>query len=399
MGSNRAAIYRLSAARAISVTGSQVAMIALTYRVYELTDSAVWVSGVFLATFAFMGVLTPIGGWLGDRYDRRVIMIASDLGAAAVFAALAFADEPWLLIALALVATICEMPFLPASQAAIPNLASDEDLAWANGLVSQAFSLGITVGPLIGGVLVGAIGTGAAFGINAASFVLSAALVWSVRVRFQQRRTAAGAPAPAVPFSEGARVAWRVRTLRLLILSEVVAWSVVGWAMVSDAPLADLFGTGAIGFAALIAFWGVGMLIGSAVAGRRLGQRPIEAAVYLGAMIVTGLGVAACGLSPWFWLILVLSILGGAGSGAGNVARQTLLQRTVPDRVRSRVFAVAEVTASISFTLGLAVAGPVIESIGVQRAYVLSGAVFLLGAAVLIPLVRHPDPPADPASA
>ena len=399
MGSHRAAIYRLSAARAISVTGSQIAMIALTYRVYQLTDSAVWVSAVFLATFAFMGVLTPIGGWLGDRYDRRTIMIASDLGAAAVFVALAFADQPWLLIVLALVATICEMPFLPASQAAIPNLASDEDLAWANGLVSQAFSLGITVGPLIGGVLVGAVGTGAAFGINAASFVLSAALVWSVRVRFQERRVAAGAAAPAVPFSEGARVAWRVRTLRLLILSEVVAWSVVGWAMVSDAPLADLFGTGAIGFAALIAFWGVGMLLGSAVAGRRLGQRPIEAAVYLGAMIATGLGVAACGLSPWFWLILVLSVLGGAGSGAGNVARQTLLQRTVPDHVRSRVFAVAEVTASVSFTLGLAVAGPVIESIGVQRAYVLSGAVFLFGAAILIPLVRTPDAPEGPAAA
>ena len=397
MSASRAAIYRLGVARAISMTGTQIANVALTYRVYELTHSAVWVSGVFLATFALMGLLMPIGGWLGDRFDRRVIMIASDLGSAAAFAALAFADSPAVLIAIALVATVCEMPFLPASGAAIPNLAGDEDLAWANGLVTQAVSVGITVGPLIGGVLVGAVGAGSAFGINAVSFLLSAALVWSVRMGFQERR-APGADRPApVPFSEGVRVSWSTRTLRILILSEVVAWSVVGWAMVSDAPLAALFDVGAIGFAALIAFWGAGMLLGSAVAGRRLGTRPIEAAVYFGAMIAVGLGVGACGLSPWFWLVLALSVLGGAGAGAGNVARQTLVQRVTPDRVRSRVIGVAEVTASLSFTLGLAVAGPVIDAIGVREAYLVSGVVFIAGALVLLPLVLRPTPPSAPA--
>ncbi|MFM9124343.1 MAG: MFS transporter, partial [Actinomycetota bacterium] len=187
MADPRAPIRRLATARAISVTGSQVAMIALTFQIYEVTGSAVWVSAVFLATFAMLGVMTPIGGWLGDSFDRRTIMILSDIGAAIVFAGLVFAHEPWLLIALALLATLCEAGRNGASQAAIPNLAGDEDLAWANGLVSQAFSLGITVGPLVGGVLVGAVGANLAFGINAVSFLVSAALVWSVRGRFQER--------------------------------------------------------------------------------------------------------------------------------------------------------------------------------------------------------------------
>ena len=388
MVNTRAAIRRLSAARAISVTGSQVAMIALTYQIYELTNSAVWVSGVFLATFAAMGILTPIGGWLGDTYDRRMVMIVSDLASAVVFVALVFADKPWMLIALALLATVAEMPFLPASQAAIPNLASDEDLAWANGLVSQAFSLGITVGPLIGGVLVGAIGTGAAFGINAVSFLGSAALVWSVRGRFQERR-AKGSKAIDVPFTEGLRVVWRTRILLTVVIAEVVAYSIVGWAMVSDAPLARLFGVGSLGFAALISTWGAGMLIGSWAAGRRIGQRPIEIPLLFFGMIIDGLMIMAIGLSPLFIGALIVSVIGGASSGMVNVARQTFFQRAVPDRIRSRVFSVAEVVASASFVVGLATAGPVIEAVGVRVAYVLAGVVFIAGAFVLIPALRH----------
>ena len=384
----RAAIRRLSAARAISVTGSQVAMIALTFQIYEVTNSAVWVSAVFLATFAALGILTPVGGWLGDTFDRRMVMIVSDVAAAAVFAALVFADEPWMLVGLALLATIAEVPFLPASQAAIPNLAADEDLAWANGLVSQAFALGITVGPLIGGVLVGAVGTGAAFGINAVSFLISAALVWSVRGRFQERSAAQG-KATDVPFMEGIRLVFRTRILLVVVIAEVVAYSIVGWAMVSDAPLAKLFGVGSIGFAALISTWGIGMLIGSWIAGRRMGQRPIEIPLLFFGMIIDGVMIALIGLSPLFVMALIVSVIGGAASGMVNVARQTFFQRAVPDRIRSRVFSVAEVVATASFILGLATAGPVIEALGVRVAYVLAGVVFVLGALVLLPVLRH----------
>ena len=391
MVSTRAAIRRLSVARAISVTGSQVAMIALTFQIYQQTGSAVWVSGVFLATFAAQGILAPIGGWLGDRFDRRTVMIISDLSAAVVFASLVFADQPWMLLTLALFATIAEVPFLPASQAAIPNLAAEGDLAWANGLVSQAFSLGITVGPLIGGVLVGTIGAGSAFGINAASFLASAVLVWSVRGRFQEQRAENHADQPTIPFSEGVRVVLRSRMLRLVVLAEVVAYSVVGWAMVSDAPLADLFDVGAIGFAALISCWGAGMLLGSWAMGRWMGERRIEIKVLMWGMIISGITIMLMGLSPLFIPILIVSVIGGAGSGAVNVARQILLQRSVPDRIRSRVFAIVEVTATISFTLGLALAGPAIELIGVRPAYVLSGIVFAVGALALVPLVRRPD--------
>ena len=107
-------------------------------------------------------------------------------------------------------------------------------------------------------------------------------------------------------------------------------------------------------------------------------------------MLVDGVTIAFMGFSPWFVPILVVSVIGGAASGCVNVSRQTLLQRAVPDHIRSRVFAVSEVTATASFTLGLALAGPAVELIGVRPAYVLSGIVFALGALVLIPVMRRP---------
>lgn len=385
-----APIHHLAAARAISVAGSQVALIALTYRIYEVTGSAVWVSAVFLATFATLGVMTPLGGWLGDRFDRRTVMIASDLAAAGVFVALFFVEAPWLLVAFALVATIAEVPFLPASQAAIPNLVSERELARANGLVGQAYSVGVTIGPLAGGVLVGAVGASTAFAINAVSFLVSAALIWSIRRSFQERPVDGGMPAAALPITEGVRAVRRSRVLGLVVLAEVVAYSVIGWAIVSDAPLADYYDAGAIGFGALVSTWGLGMLIGSWATGRRIGERPIEVSVLFAGMVGSGVMVMMMGLSPVFALVLAASVLGGVGSGAVNVSRQILLQRTVPDRLRARVFGVVEALATASFVIGLATAGPVVEAVGVRTAYAASGVVLALGALILLPLLLRP---------
>src|SRR5690348_17601088 len=112
----------------------------------------------------------PLAGALGDHLDRRRVMIVSDLSAGAVFLALALVDEPWLLVALAGLAAVLEAPFVPASQAAIPNLVPEEELAWANSTVSSSRTIGHLVGPLAGGVVVAALGAPLAFLLNALSF-------------------------------------------------------------------------------------------------------------------------------------------------------------------------------------------------------------------------------------
>ena len=108
---SRSAVRRLALARLISITGGAAAFAALNFTVYERTGSAAWLSASLLLTFGVAGVFAPLGGVLGDRFDRRKVMIASDLAGAACYAAMAFAHEPWLLIAVGFVAAVVETPF------------------------------------------------------------------------------------------------------------------------------------------------------------------------------------------------------------------------------------------------------------------------------------------------
>ena len=129
------------------------------------------------------------------------------------------------------------------------------------------------------------------------------------------------------------------------------------------------------------------MVIGAWATGRWLGEHPLEVQLVFAGMLVAGAMVALIGLLPAFSLMLAVSVIGGAAGGAVNVARSLIVQRSVPDGIRSRVFAVVEVVASASFILGLACAGPAIALLGVRTAYVVAGLGFALSALVLLPLL------------
>ena len=193
--SHRAAVRRIAIARAISIAGAEAAYIAIVATMLDRTGSAAWVSAALLAWIGVGGLVAPIAGSLGDRYDRRRVMIISDLAGAATFVAIAFVHDPAALLALTVVAAIAEAPFNPAATAAIPNLTPDDDLGWANGLISAGRTFGGLVGPVVGGLLYGTVGAGAAFGVNALSFLLSAALIATVGGRFSEHRDSTDARA------------------------------------------------------------------------------------------------------------------------------------------------------------------------------------------------------------
>src|SRR2546426_3698878 len=113
-------------------------------------------------------------------------MIGSDIAGAVCFLGMAFVREPHLLLGLAFLSAVAEAPFLAASVAAIPNLVGEEHIGWANGLIAVGRNGGIMLGPVVGGALVASIGPGPVFGLNALSFLISAALVMSVRASFSQ---------------------------------------------------------------------------------------------------------------------------------------------------------------------------------------------------------------------
>jgi MFS family permease len=385
----RSRIRRIAIGRLISVTGGAAAYTALNFTVWAQTHSPLMQAMSLLLTFGVAGLLGPFAGALGDRFDRRRVMVVSEAVSAAFFAAMAFADGPRLLIGLAFGSAIAELPFFSASRAAIPNLVeSDDDLAWANSLVTIGVHAGIAIGPAIGGVLLLMSGGDASwvFGLNAISFVVSLVLTLTVRGRFQADRTAADGEDEHAGITAGLMFLWRERVLRRMSMAWFVFLLGMGMGMVADAALAESFHSRAIGFALLISCWGAGSVIGSA-AGRWMHARSEPVWLVVGAF---GVAIAAFGVgfAPVFPLVLVSLLVMGTSDGLTIVAENGIMQRRTPDAVRSRTMAAFEAVLSIGLAVAYVLAGPVLARIGPQPVYRLGGVTALLAALTLVPLLR-----------
>ena len=165
---------------AVSLTGDFLYTVALVVFLIDRTGSAAWVSAAVVARLVPYAVLGAPAGVLADRWDRRRMMLVLDLaraGVLLVLALVAWTGGPAILaVALAVVASVLATPYRPAAVAATPLLVGEDDLSAANaaeGVIAQAAWF---VGPALGAGLVALSGVGAAFAIDAATFVVSAAL-------------------------------------------------------------------------------------------------------------------------------------------------------------------------------------------------------------------------------
>src|SRR5438552_441314 len=261
-------IRRLAFGELLSSTGSWAAGIVVSYYVYRRTGSAVWVAGTLFFTFGVAGFFSPLAGKIADRYDRRRVMIASDLGSAACWCALIWIREPGAVIAIAFVGSVLGLPYGLAARAAVPNLVGEGELGWANGLISAASSVGRLVGPALGGAIFAFVGIGAAFAMNSASFLASAALSASIRrIPFS-----IGAPSEERGSSwDGFREVFREDLLIRLIVAWTISYFAMDIAFVADPPLATSFGVGAFGYGLIDTFFGAGAAAGGLYA-RRVGE-------------------------------------------------------------------------------------------------------------------------------
>lgn len=393
--SSRSAVRRLATARLISITGGAAAFIALNFTLYVETGSTAWVAAGLVATFGIQGIVGPFAGILGDRFDRRRVMIVSDLLGAAFYLAMAtVTDRPVLLIGFALCAAIVELPFESSSAAAIPNLAGENDLQKANSLVAIGRYAGIAVGPAIGGVFVDQFGPTWVFLVNGLSFVVSAVIVWSIRVRFSRERSEDDIHDHGL-----AAVRAGISFLRQqpVLLRITLAWTVLvlglGMSMVADVPFAEEFGQSGGGYGFIIGAWGVGSVVGSFL-GRFLTIRT-ERVVIVCSTLGIALTSAAIGLAPLFWIALVFLVLNGVNDSIGLVAEQSLRQRSTPDALRARVMAASESLWQLAMLLSFLLASPVIETLGARGVYLLGAAFGLIATAILVPLLRHDRVPGE----
>ncbi len=384
--SPRIAIRRLAAARVISVTGSEAAWIALMVAIYAATHSTVWMSIALFVSIGGSGVFTPLMGALGDRLDRRRVMIASELAAATVAAVMAVTHTPLALVGLALLSAIAQSPYFSASTAAVPNLVPVDDVAWANSTVSIGRNAGALLGPMLGGVVAGFVGPSAVFGANAVCFAASAALVWTVRGSFADpARTAEDAEEHA-GLRAGFRFILADPVLRLITLAWIVLLFLLGPVLVAELPLARSFGAGSIGYGLLAACWGGGAIAGSFL-GRRLAERR-ERSTMIGGCALIGAGFVTVAVAPAFGVALVGMAVAGLAEGSVTVSEQGILQRRTPDAVRSRATAATEAVVLGAFALSFPMAGLAIGLLGVRGVYVLAAAGCAVAALILVPAMR-----------
>jgi MFS family permease len=373
--SDRSAVRRLALGRFLSSTGSGIAGVALAYFVYQQTNSAIWLAGTLFFTFGVAGLLLPFAGKLVDRYDRRRLMIASDLLSLATWGLLVFVREPLLLAAIGFVATVVAMPYWLAASASIPNLVEEADLAWANGLSSAAGSTARLLGPALGGALFALGGAGLAFGVNAASFGASAVVTLSLRGRsFSAERTNDGDEFAGA--FEGFRVIRADHLLLWITISWTLMWFAMNIAFVADPPLARTFGVGAFGYGMIDTFFGAGALLGALLA-TRLVRGKEWSWVALG-MAAVSAGWATIALTPWFALVLLASAFTAAIDAIGEVAGTNIIQRRTADAVRGRVFAAQGSAGLAANMVGFVVVGPLVEALGPRAVYGLGAGVAMI---------------------
>ena len=382
----------------VSQMGDWFNTIALYTIILNLTGSGRDIGLMMVARFLPSFVFGSLSGVLADRFSRRSIMIVSDLLRALVVLGFLFvrrADQLWILYVLTIAQLALSTFFEPAKTAAIPSVVSDRELLTANALSSVTWSVMLTLGAAVGGLITGWFGTDAAFILDALTYLVSAVLILSIRLPSRPRR-----PKQKLTISrmlgfretvEGARyVTERSRVLALLLVKP--AWGLGGGIITLLAIFGEKIfpvgGSPATGIGVLFAARGIGTAIGPIVARRIAGEGDDRMQNTIGiAFLIGGLFYMAFGAATNF--IFALLVLGIAHCGGSIlwVFSTVLLQRGVEDQFRGRVFAAELALLTLTMALSNYATGemldrfamsPRIIAIAMGALFVVPGVVWFL---------------------
>ena len=338
----------------VSEIGDQFNNIAVFSLAMALTGSGLVVTGIMLARAIPAVAMGPLAGVVLDRFDRKRIMIASDLVRALVALGFILAlthRANWLLYLFSALLMVAS-PFFTAGRSAIlPTIASSEELHTANSLTQTTQWTTLTVGTFLGATVV-AIGYKWAFVFNALSFVFSAWAISNLRAPkgrgFRSVRkdlTEADVVRPWHEYREG------LRYMRSVPLVLAIALLAVGWATGGGAAqiLFTLFGEvvfhgGAAGIGVIWGCAGIGLLLGGAFAnwlGRRLTFEGYKRMVFVNYLVHGGAYVLFSQMRR-FELALIFITLSRAAIAINSVLNYSYLLRTVSNQYRGRVFATME---------------------------------------------------------
>jgi MFS family permease len=365
---------------AVSQLGDWLYNLALVALVYERTHSALWAGITTAARVVPIVALGPLGGVIADRFDRRRVMIVSDLARVALMlllTAFAAAHLPVVLAPLvAAAATAFAAPYLPSVAAITPRLVDDADLPGANAARSAVNGIGIILGPALSGVLLLAGSPALAFLLNAATFGLSALTVLAVPARaFERPRTPATRDGLLAEMTAGAAVLRAHPQALRLVGADIMCSLMYGMQTVLLLLVSRWLGLGAHGYGYLFAGLGVGALAGTGLASWAA-RCPHPRLVLTAALTAVGLPMPLLAVVHWPIAAIALVAVTGTGAILVEILTETGLQRMLPEDVFGRAYGLA-LPASIAGIVAGSLLAPVLVS-------VLGGAGSLIAAGVLV---------------
>ena len=385
------AVRRLAISQGLSLAGRGAATTALIWVVFESTHSSWWVSAAMLAIFGVSTAVSPWTGHMGDRHDRRlVVMISAGFAGAAFFACAGLVGVGLvdLVIAMMVAAAATQGALGAAVQGAVPNLVAEDDLGRANSLLGVFKSAGFMLGPGIGGMLLAVISPAGVFVVSGVIMLAASALMIGVHERLQSHNRDESVGGRL----DGYRQLMADRYMRRLTVAWALVMVGIGPVIVAEVTLANQFKVGSLGYGLIAVAWDGGGVIGALLAGRYVLRRFEQPAVVVGSVAIAG-GFAVVGLAPVFWPVLVGMMIAGLFDSLGTVAAQNIIQRRTPNIIQSRVSAALDAVVLGAMAASFALGAPLIAVFGAQGTYLVAAGITLVGAVILLPTMRDmPEP-------
>jgi Na+/melibiose symporter-like transporter len=398
----------------ISMIGDWILRIGLVYYVYALTSSTMASALAMLASFVPQVLLGSVAGIFVDRWDRRRTMVVSNLLLAAGLLPLLLVDDAsrvWIAYAVLFWEGLVAQFFIPAEQALIPSLVDDSQLVGANAVNGQVRDLSRLIGSAAGGVAAAVGGLAGVALLDAATFVISAALLGVMRTRKVAAPSLTAEPAADAfahrvtalrgEWSDGMRLVTGNRVLRLL--TGFVLVTAIGEGIMSTlfAPFVrSVLHGGSDAYGIVVAVQAIGGIIGGFCA-VSLAQR-FSAARMLGVgAVLFGLVDLAIFLYPLGYVAVWPAALGmiivGLPGAVTIAGLMTLFQRNTADSHRGRVFGALGAAEGVAVLLGTVAAGWLGEAIGIVPVLAVQGAGYVVaGFAVIVLMRRSPDGTPEP---
>lgn len=341
---------RLWTGNLISLLGDWFNTIALYTLVTELTGSPLALGAVFITKMLPWALAAPLAGVIVDRYNRRRLMIGTDIARAVVVLGFLLIDTPgevpWL-YALLTAQVVIGAVFQPAKSASLPNITTPRELLTANALMSATWSTMLAVGAALGGLATEAFGTTAVFWIDSATYIVSAVFIYGTTIPQDtepgQQSLFRSAAREIIEGWQHLRAHPRIGRIALA----KATWAIGGGALVYTLALVgDQIAPGALaaGIGVLFMARGIGTGIGPIVMRAVFTDRDRWPAVLGGAIAFCGLCYGAISFVPWdptatiVTLTCALVVAGHAASGGNWVLSTVMLQKRTADRYRGRVF-------------------------------------------------------------